>query len=84
MKEAILRGELLAYAVVLKRSWTAKKQLATGVTNPAMDAIYEGPLEAGALAGKISGARGGGFFILCADRQAHVGTQDWHSTKVKS
>ncbi len=64
MKEAILIGDLKAYANVLGRSWQAKKRLAGNVTNQTLDEIYERALAAGALAGKISGAGGGGFFMF--------------------
>lgn len=64
MKEAILRGDLAAYAAILRRSWEAKKQLAASVSNPQLDAIYDDAIDAGALAGKISGAGGGGFFMF--------------------
>lgn len=64
MKEAILIGDLKAYANILARSWQAKKRLAGTVTNPTLDEIYERALAAGALAGKISGAGGGGFFMF--------------------
>jgi D-glycero-alpha-D-manno-heptose-7-phosphate kinase len=64
MKEAILRGDLTRYAEVLGRSWRAKKQMAQGISNPAIDAVYDSALEAGAVAGKISGAGGGGFMML--------------------
>ncbi len=64
MKEAILIGDLKAYANILGRSWHAKKRLAVTVTNPTLDEIYERALTAGALAGKISGAGGGGFFMF--------------------
>ena len=64
MKEAILRGDFAAYAAVLGRSWAAKKQMATGITNPEIDAVYDAALESGATAGKISGAGGGGFMMF--------------------
>lgn len=64
MKEAILRGQLTTYAQILKRSWITKKQLAATVSNPELDAIYDSAIEAGATAGKISGAGGGGFFMF--------------------
>lgn len=64
MKESILRGDLLAYSEILKNSWTAKKQLSTSVTSPMIDKIYDKAMQAGALAGKISGAGGGGFFMF--------------------
>jgi D-glycero-alpha-D-manno-heptose-7-phosphate kinase len=41
-----------------------KKQLASTISNHALDAIYDAALSAGALGGKITGAGGGGFLIL--------------------
>lgn len=64
MKEAILRGDLNRYASILRKSWEAKKQLAASVSNPQLNAIYDDAIDAGALAGKISGAGGGGFFMF--------------------
>lgn len=64
MKEAILRGDLSAYGRILERSWRAKKQLARSISNSEIDAIYEDAMAAGAVAGKISGAGGGGFLML--------------------
>jgi len=64
MKEAILRGDLAAYATILRDSWKSKKLLAKSVSNSHLDAIYDDAMSAGALAGKISGAGGGGFFMF--------------------
>jgi D-glycero-alpha-D-manno-heptose-7-phosphate kinase len=64
MKEAILRGDLAAYAQVLGRSWQAKKQMAHGISNDTIDAVYQRAMDAGALSGKISGAGGGGFMMF--------------------
>jgi D-glycero-alpha-D-manno-heptose-7-phosphate kinase len=64
MKEAILRGDLPRYAQILGRSWVAKKQMAQGISNPSIDAVYDSAIAAGAVAGKISGAGGGGFMMF--------------------
>jgi D-glycero-alpha-D-manno-heptose-7-phosphate kinase len=64
MKEALLRGDLKKYAEILFESWQTKKQLASNVSNPFLDAIYDDAINAGAIAGKISGAGGGGFFMF--------------------
>jgi len=64
MKAAVLRGDLEGYAKVLGRSWLSKKNLAAGVSNPQIDAVYDSALSAGATAGKISGAGGGGFMMF--------------------
>lgn len=58
-------GHVEALGPVLHEGWAAKRKLASGVTNGEMDAIYEKAVAAGALGGKIAGAGGGGFFILC-------------------
>ena len=50
---------------MLHANWASKRQLAPGISNPEMDDIYERAMNAGALGGKISGAGGGGFFLLC-------------------
>jgi D-glycero-alpha-D-manno-heptose-7-phosphate kinase len=50
---------------LLHRGWEAKRKLAAGISSGEMDAIYERAVQAGALGGKISGAGGGGFFLLC-------------------
>ncbi len=74
MKEVILRGDLARYPTVLGRSWTAKKQMAKGISNPEIDAVYDAAIAAGALAGKISGAGGGGFmmFFVPPERRMRV------------
>ena len=64
MKEAILRGDLAQYPKIVGRSWAAKKKTAQGISNPEIDALFDAAMAAGALAGKISGAGGGGFVMF--------------------
>ena len=54
--------------------WKNKKRMAKSVSNPLIDAIYDTAITAGALAGKISGAGGGGFmlFFVPPDRRMNV------------
>lgn len=49
---------------LMHRGWNEKKKLASRVTDPEIDAIYQRALEAGALGGKVTGAGGGGFLLL--------------------
>ena len=64
MKEALLTGRLNEIGAILDFGWNYKKQMAPGITNEAIDEIYEAAKIAGATGGKISGAGGGGFFTL--------------------
>lgn len=66
MKEALLKGDIDRIGCILDFGWQHKKQMATSISNPRIDAIYEAAKQAGASGGKISGAGGGGFmFFYC-------------------
>ena len=64
MKDCLLRGDMDGIVVSMRGGWANKKQSARTVSNPHLDAIYESALAAGALAGKVSGAGGGGFMLF--------------------
>jgi D-glycero-alpha-D-manno-heptose-7-phosphate kinase len=66
MKHALLTGNVLEFATIMQRSWIAKKSTAAAVTNPEIDDLFKYALENGALAGKVSGAGGGGFMMFIA------------------
>jgi len=67
MKEAILKGNILKFAEYLDKSWQAKKQMASLITNDHINNIYNTAMNAGAIAGKVSGAGGGGFIMFMVD-----------------
>lgn len=64
IKEAILAGNLNHVGELLDYGWQHKKNMADGITNPAIDELYAAAKSAGALGGKLSGAGGGGFMIF--------------------
>jgi len=64
MKQALLRGDINLMAEVLKRSWVAKKETAAGVTTTEIESLVDVAIRAGAMAGKVSGAGGGGFIMF--------------------
>lgn len=64
MREALLRGELSAFGEILHKGWQLKKELAGGISNPAIDELYSTALEHGAAGGKLLGAGGGGFLLF--------------------
>jgi D-glycero-alpha-D-manno-heptose-7-phosphate kinase len=64
MKRALLVGDIDRMAEVLNESWKAKKATAQGVSNAGLDALFDLAMSQGALAGKVSGAGGGGFMFF--------------------
>jgi D-glycero-alpha-D-manno-heptose-7-phosphate kinase len=64
MKEALLTGKLDLIGEILHFGWENKKKIASGISNPLIEEIYETAIRAGANGGKISGAGGGGFIIF--------------------
>jgi D-glycero-alpha-D-manno-heptose-7-phosphate kinase len=67
MKEAFLRGDFEKIGVILKAGWAAKKNTAQEVTNPEIERIFNLAFANGAMAGKVSGAGGGGFIMFLVD-----------------
>lgn len=64
MKEALLKGKIDEIGYILDFGFKYKKQMAKGISNNAMDELYENALKAGATGGKITGAGGGGFMMF--------------------
>jgi D-glycero-alpha-D-manno-heptose-7-phosphate kinase len=67
MKEALLLGDFDLLAESLRESWAAKKRTAKSVSNKQIDDVLDACLSAGAKAGKVSGAGGGGFMFLLVE-----------------
>ncbi len=64
MKECLLRGDFEGLVDSMRLGWENKKRSAKTVSNPHIDEIYDAAIKAGALAGKVSGAGGGGFMLF--------------------
>ena len=60
-----------AFGHLLHCNWELKKNLASKISNPQINKIYETALTAGALGGKLLGAGGGGFFLFYAPPEKH-------------
>lgn len=63
-RSALMKGNIDQLGTLLHQNWMLKKRLATQISNPVIDDLYEAALKAGAIGGKISGAGGGGFLLL--------------------
>jgi D-glycero-alpha-D-manno-heptose-7-phosphate kinase len=72
MRDLLVRGDIQAVGNLLHRSWELKQAAAPGTSNEEIDGLYERAREAGAWGGKLLGAGGGGFFLVCADPALHA------------
>lgn len=64
MKLAVLKGDMKEFARILGQGWEDKKKMAGAITNPVIEDAFAVATKAGALAGKVSGAGGGGFIMF--------------------
>jgi D-glycero-alpha-D-manno-heptose-7-phosphate kinase len=64
MRDALLRGDLGAFAEGLHAGWERKRHLASGIATPRLDELYAVGRRAGAAGGKVLGAGGGGFLLF--------------------
>ena len=67
MKESLLKGDFAQLVESLRAGWDAKKRMARSISNAQIEESYEIARDAGMLAGKISGAGGGGFMMMLVD-----------------
>ena len=64
MKECLLKGDFAGIVESMRMGWASKKLSAATVSNADIEAIYDAAISAGAMAGKVSGAGGGGFMMF--------------------
>jgi D-glycero-alpha-D-manno-heptose-7-phosphate kinase len=64
MKRSLLRGDFNEFGKLLDEAWEEKKRFSPLITNPTIDKLYLLAKEAGAIAGKITGAGGGGHMLF--------------------
>ncbi len=64
IRDALVNGNFDDVGYALHEGWMLKRELASKVSDPQIDAVYERAIRSGALGGKIAGAGGGGFLLL--------------------
>ena len=87
MKECLLRGDFPSLVTSMRSGWENKKRSAKTVSNTNIDIIYDAAMNAGALAGKVSGAGGGGFmwfFVPAETRMAVIRTLNSYGGQVSN
>ena len=73
MKECLLKGDFDGIVSSMQDGWQSKKRSASTVSNPHIEEIYEAVMAAGARAGKVSGAGGGGFMMFFVPPDKRMG-----------
>jgi D-glycero-alpha-D-manno-heptose-7-phosphate kinase len=68
-------GNLDIIGDLLHESWQLKKQLASQISNEALDNIYKAARRAGATGGKVTGAGGGGFLLFYCPYEKREGVR---------
>jgi D-glycero-alpha-D-manno-heptose-7-phosphate kinase len=72
MKECLLKGDIRGFAGFMRKSWEAKKRLTDSISTAHIEEVHNAATAAGALAGKVSGAGGGGFMTFLVDPSRRV------------
>ncbi|HET7433726.1 MAG TPA: hypothetical protein VFN10_03330 [Thermoanaerobaculia bacterium] len=74
MERALDSGNLEAAGTALQHEWDARKALIDGISTPEIDAAIDAAKGAGAWAGKVCGAGGGGciVFLFPPDRREAI------------
>lgn len=72
MRDRVREGEIEAVGDLLHRNWELKLSSAPGTSTREIDELYDRAREVGAWGGKLLGAGGGGFFLLCASPDSHA------------
>jgi len=67
--ENMSRGNIKGCGALMEENWRLKQTMASGISNPQIQEMYERATSAGALAGKVAGAGGGGFLLLIVPRE---------------
>ena len=74
--------DLAAFGELLHEAWQIKRSLSAKTTNDEVDAVYELARNAGAIGGKLTGAGGGGFMLLCVPPDRHESVKDALSDRI--
>lgn len=74
---AVLTGDqpITTFGELLHTAWLIKRRLSSKISNPLIDDAYERARKAGAIGGKLLGAGGGGFLLLCVRPEEHLSVE---------
>ncbi len=67
MKMALLKGDIKSFGSILGEGWENKKKIASAISNDKIQEVFDVAMSSGAIAGKVSGAGGGGFIMFVVE-----------------
>ncbi len=67
--QAMEKGDIETCGKLLDQNWQLKQQMASGISNDEIAKMHDCAMQAGAAAGKVCGAGGGGFLLLLVPRE---------------
>jgi D-glycero-alpha-D-manno-heptose-7-phosphate kinase len=65
LKASLLRDRIDLFGAQLHEAWIQKQRLSGSISNAHIDELYGAALGAGAWGGKLLGAGGGGYLLIC-------------------
>jgi D-glycero-alpha-D-manno-heptose-7-phosphate kinase len=71
LKQELESDRLENFGSLLDENWRLKAQLASGISDPQIEAWYAAGMSNGALGGKLLGAGNGGFMMFFAPPESH-------------
>ncbi len=69
LRDVLMKGQLDEFGKLLHENWLMKQQLASGISNPHINELYELAMKNGAMGGKLLGAGGGGFMLFYCPKE---------------
>lgn len=70
LRSSLENNQIDDFGRFLHEGWLLKKSMAMGISNAAIETIYNKGLQAGALGGKLLGAGGAGFILFYCPKEA--------------
>jgi|TARA_B100001750_G_scaffold243573_1_gene259122 D-glycero-alpha-D-manno-heptose-7-phosphate kinase len=71
MKNCMHDRKFKEVGLTLENAWDLKKQFTENITNPLIDNVHDTAISAGAHGAKVTGAGGGGHFLVFAEKEHH-------------
>ena len=75
-RAALAAGNFENFGRLLHEAWQTKRSIAKSVSTDRVDHVYEAARRAGATGGKLLGAGGGGFMVLCVEPERRAAVMD--------